>query len=526
MFFIMLNSCIYSIYSTHSLIDSLADESYSVRRKAARALGEKGPYAIESIPFLINALNDERPAVCIEAAVALAKIDNDGKKSTQPLIDKLQHENPMVRVFTIKALEKIALSESIDINTEKTIFNRLVKISKSGDDHYEFSAEETAINSVRKIQIKILKREAKINDSISTIVSTKIDNIPPKITLTSNDKKITSNFVMTKKNRFTVTGIAKDDSGVAEVKINNVEAALDAEGNFYADILLKIGSNRIHVLAMDIHKNKSIETFSINRFPTKTKKIIKSNNNDFINIKGKYYALIIGINNYKYLKKLETPVDDSIAIAEILEKYNFSTTLLIDTPSRKKIMREINKLRQLINEDDKLLIYYAGHGFFNSNTEKAYWLPIDAEPNDTTNWIIADTITSSIKNIPAKHILVVSDSCYSGTLTRKVAVDLSSDINRLNYISKMLKKNARVLIASGGSEPVLDNNGNGHSIFAEAFMNALKNIDKNIFTAEELFVNQIKETVAGNANQTPEYKLIRNSGHSGGDFVFIRKSKN
>ncbi|ETR68816.1 MAG: hypothetical protein OMM_10149 [Candidatus Magnetoglobus multicellularis str. Araruama] len=59
--------------------------------------------------------------------------------------------------------------------------------------------------------------------------------------------------------------------------------------------------------------------------------------------------------------------------------------------------------------EDKLLIYYAGHGFYNQKTEKAYWLPVDAETNDTTNWIIADTITSSIKGISAKQILIVSD---------------------------------------------------------------------------------------------------------------------
>jgi len=118
----------------------------------------------------------------------------------------------------------------------------------------------------------------------------------------------------------------------------------------------------------------------------------------------------------------------------------------------------------------------------------------------------------------------VSDSCYSGTLTRrKIVVDLSSNISRLNYINKMFAKKARVLIASGGNEPVIDDNGSGHSVFAAAFIKALKNPNKEIFTAQELFVTHIKEPVAGHAQQTPEYKLIRDSGHSGGDFIFIRQ---
>ena len=47
-------------------------------------------------------------------------------------------------------------------------------------------------------------------------------------------------------------------------------------------------------------------------------------------------------------------------------------------------------------------------------------------------------------------------------------------------------------------------------------------MEKNSFSAEELFYDQIKERVAGNADQTPEYNVIRNSGHDGGDFVFKR----
>jgi len=47
-------------------------------------------------------------------------------------------------------------------------------------------------------------------------------------------------------------------------------------------------------------------------------------------------------------------------------------------------------------------------------------------------------------------------------------------------------------------------------------------MEKTAFTAEELFYEHIKEQVAENAEQVPEYNTIRNSGHNGGDFVFIR----
>jgi len=514
----IISSCSFSIYSISSLIDLLGSEYSNVREDAVVALGNKGPKAKESIPFLINALNDEDSDVRCAVVTSLAKIDPKGEKCLNFLINSLKDKGRSVPFYTIDALEKIALSTPTNSTKERTILKELEVIIKSNSDLYDTYDKGAARDAVRKIQIKILKTTTKFADNQTELLKPSIDNQPPQIIITS--KGFSKKLVMTKMKKITVSGTVNDDSGVAEVLINNKEAALDGNGNFSADIFLKIGINQILIKAMDIYENKIVKNYSIERVPTQKVKISK---NTIFNVQGKYYALIIGINNYKHLKQLETAVEDSIAVAKALEDYGFTITMLTQGATRNKIMKEMNRLRHNLNHRDKLLVYYAGHGFFNKNTEKAYWLPIDAEPNDTTNWIIADSITSSIKSIPAKHILIVSDSCYSGTLSRKVTVDLSANNSRFNYINKMLNKKARVLIASGGSEPVVDNNGSGHSVFAEAFITALNCIDKYVFTAEELFVNQLKEPVAGNAFQTPEYKMIRDSGHNGGDFVFIRK---
>jgi hypothetical protein len=87
----------------------------------------------------------------------------------------------------------------------------------------------------------------------------------------------------------------------------------------------------------------------------------------------------------------------------------------------------------------------------------------------------------------------------------------------------MQTRKSRTLLASGGNEPVSDIGGVGHSVFANAFLTGLTNIDLNEFTAEELYIRYIKEMVVGSADQTPEYNIIRNSGHEGGDFVFKKK---
>ena len=86
----------------------------------------------------------------------------------------------------------------------------------------------------------------------------------------------------------------------------------------------------------------------------------------------------------------------------------------------------------------------------------------------------------------------------------------------------MLKRPSRTLMASGGNEPVSDSGGMGNSIFADSLIKALNNIEHKTFTADELFYHQVRSRVAGKSEQVPEYKEIRNSGHEGGDFIFVK----
>ncbi|OGW13960.1 MAG: hypothetical protein A3K09_01915 [Nitrospinae bacterium RIFCSPLOWO2_12_FULL_47_7] len=235
----------------------------------------------------------------------------------------------------------------------------------------------------------------------------------------------------------------------------------------------------------------------------------------------KYYALIIGNNNYKHLPKLKTAVNDAQGVEKMLKnRYGFETKLLIDA-TRSDILDSINEMREKVGERENLLIYYAGHGEFNKITDKGYWLPVDAQRDRTTNWIIADDITSNIKLIASRHILIVSDSCYSGTLTRAVSTELSIKKDREEFIKKMMERSSRTLMASGGNEPVADSGAGNNSVFAGAFLRALEEFSvKDVFTAEELFHGRVKTSVAGKSDQVPEYNQIKNSGDDGGDFVF------
>jgi len=232
---------------------------------------------------------------------------------------------------------------------------------------------------------------------------------------------------------------------------------------------------------------------------------------------GRYYALVIGNNRYQLLPTLRTAEADAKTVAQMLRSlYGFHTSLLLNA-TRSDIVISLDQLRQELNSNDNLLIYYAGHGYYDEDIDRGYWLPIDAEQTTSANWVSNADITDKLKAMTAKHVLVVADSCYSGTLTRGVAIKLKTP----NYLKRLSKKRARTVLTSGGLEPVLDAGAGAHSVFANAFINALKE-NTGIMDGTELFT-KVRRPVALNAPQTPQYSDIRFAGHEGGDFLFIRK---
>lgn len=347
------------------------------------------------------------------------------------------------------------------------------------------------------------------------------DTTPPVISITSPAVE-RGLKVIAHEQSVTVSGLAEDAGGVAGVTVNGQPAALDKNGSFSAELPLKVGDNPIVITALDLSRNQATEQFTIVR---KAAGVAAKPATLTVSSGGKNYALIIGINAYKQIQKLRTAVSDAQEVADVLKtNYGFETHLILDAKAtQESILKELNALRAKLKPADRLLIYYAGHGILDKETDASYWLPVNAELNDDTNWLDTRRITDQLKRITARQVLIVADSCYSGTISRAIDTNLNGNDTRENYLRKLQEKPSRILIASGGNEPVADAGGKGHSIFTQVFINTLKNPERPVFTAAELLTNRIREAVAGRAEQTPEYKVIRNSGHDGGDFVFEKR---
>ena len=204
-------------------------------------------------------------------------------------------------------------------------------------------------------------------------------------------------------------------------------------------------------------------------------------------------------------------------IAEILtNNYNFEVTLLINQ-KHDEMKDAIYDIRKKMQSSDNLIIYYAGHGELDIEENRGYWLPIDADNEKRSKWINNSYIIDNIKATKAKHVLLISDSCFSGSLMRS-----KEEISYSKELSKVVSKKTRVVITSaGGDEPASDYGENNHSVFANALINSLLDNNK-IVLSDDLFP-EIRKYVINNADQVPEMSVLLKAGHDGGDFIFVPK---
>lgn len=337
----------------------------------------------------------------------------------------------------------------------------------------------------------------------------------------------------------TVVGKVHAPAGILAFLVNDQDYNPEPDGTFKLKIPLKGQETPVHLAAIDKNSRRTELEFTIFR-DTKTAAPAPERVVDEANAEGKtlaallpreifggYYALIIGNNAYRHLPVLDTPHNDAKALAKVLaERYGFKTRLLLDA-TRYDILKALNEYRKVLTEKDNFLIYYAGHGTLEKATERGFWLPVDAELENTANWVSNQDITDLLKIMSAAHVMVIADSCYSGSLTRNSVARLEGGMTpekKAEWVKLMLKAKSRMALTSGGLNPVLDSGGGGHSVFAKALIQALEK-NQGILESFRLYT-EVSALVADAArsedfHQVPEFSPIRHAGHEAGEFFFV-----
>ena len=244
---------------------------------------------------------------------------------------------------------------------------------------------------------------------------------------------------------------------------------------------------------------------------------------------GFYRALIIGNNVYHdpsgQWPHLKTAVSDARSLGQLLKtQYGFSDISLLENATRRDVLKALEALANRALPNDNILVYYAGHGFIDDEKQRGFWVPVDANGLDNTTFLRNSTIRDEINLIAsrARHTLLISDSCFSGSLLRPGSRGLTQVSDHENYFKKVSSKKSVQIMAAGGLEYVDDNyQSSGHSPFTYFLLNELKNNDREMITLSELSQN-VTRVVANNVEQIPQSGVLQGAGDELGEFIFIK----
>ena len=245
-------------------------------------------------------------------------------------------------------------------------------------------------------------------------------------------------------------------------------------------------------------------------------------------VKGNQWLFVIGIDTYINWPRLNTAVSDAKSVRDVLlSRYYFDKDHLIELydeqATRRNILSRLRFLAKKARKDDSLVIFYAGHGHLDSITKAGSWIPVGSGVEDTSAWITNHDIKNYLRvdAIKAKHILLISDSCFSGNFFRGHRGKLPEVTDTV--IKKAYKLTSRQAITSGGLEPVGDEGFGKNSVFSHFLVKTLKENQKP-FLVPSSFFPDIKAGVAENAEQFPRFGSLKDTGgQQGGEIILFLK---
>ena len=237
------------------------------------------------------------------------------------------------------------------------------------------------------------------------------------------------------------------------------------------------------------------------------------------------WALVIGINDYHRVPRLNYAVPDAVAIKELLPALGFparNTQVLLDREATKARIEWVlyNDFRHMGSED-RLLVYFAGHGETHPlrQGEEGYILPVDVDADALPATAIAMADLRKIgQRLKGKHFLFIMDACFSGfALSRSGPEKPSGD----PYLQNALREPAvQVLTAGRKGEKVVELE--GHGLFTRRLLDGLRgdaDVESQGFvTAAQLFA-WIQPRVAreSRGSMNPQFSNLDGEGQ----FIFF-----
>jgi len=234
------------------------------------------------------------------------------------------------------------------------------------------------------------------------------------------------------------------------------------------------------------------------------------------------YSIVIGIENYqdRRITSVKYAENDANEIASSLQTHGVIDSkieiLLSSTATKTTIESRLRRHLDLLTTDDTFILFYAGHGFTESDHN--YITCCDSQIDDLRNTSISLTsIFSSIRNSICKRFMLFLDSCHSGLEISEEMRGVYSDMSEKELSEFFKDSEYQVGFASCKSDQSSYSSGHiMHGIWTYHILEAMKGNAESILekgrylTANSLqsYLSKevpitLRKTVTGNVVQTP-----------------------
>jgi hypothetical protein len=197
------------------------------------------------------------------------------------------------------------------------------------------------------------------------------------------------------------------------------------------------------------------------------------------------YAIVIGVEEYRQkLPKAVFATHDAQAVAESLTRvmgYSAENviTLINDQATYADVAKYVEKwLLKNVKSGSTVFIYYSGLGTSNPETGEVFLVPYDGDPSfiDQTGYSLK-RMSDALKKLPAKEVIVVLDSCFSGAGGKSVLAEGARPVAVNLQKSFALSGNMTVLSAVSGDQACSSYQAKSHSLFTYYMLRGIRDED-------------------------------------------------
>lgn len=194
------------------------------------------------------------------------------------------------------------------------------------------------------------------------------------------------------------------------------------------------------------------------------------------------YAIVVGIEQYQQkLPKADFAAHDAEIVGQYLSRVlgypeENVVVLLNERATKTGIEKYVEAwLPDHVEKDDTVFIYFSGHGAPNAKTGKAYLVPYDGDPAfvEKTSYPL-ERLYEHLATLPAKEVVVMLDSCFSGAGGRSVIAKGMRPMVLSVENPVLAKGRTVVLAASSGDQVSSTYDQKGHGLLTYFFLKGLQ----------------------------------------------------